>query len=116
MPQTQATMTVRTVSDIASIVDIQLRLLQERLAERKLTVTLTPAAREYLALKGFDPAYGARPLKRLIQREVQDALAMRLLAGEIREGDTLEIDLDGGGGGLAFRVMSQSPMTDATTS
>jgi ATP-dependent Clp protease ATP-binding subunit ClpB len=88
--------------EIAGIVDIQLRLLQERLAERKLTVSLTPAAREYLALKGFDPAYGARPLKRLIQREVQDALAMKLLAGEIRQGDSVEIDREGEG--LAFRT------------
>jgi ATP-dependent Clp protease ATP-binding subunit ClpB len=88
--------------EIAGIVDIQLRLLRERLAERKLTVTLTPAAREYLALKGFDPAYGARPLKRLIQREVQDALAMKLLAGEIRQGDSVEIDREGEG--LAFRT------------
>ena len=64
--------------EIAGIVDIQLSLLQRRLAERKLTVTLTPAAREYLATAGFDPAYGARPLKRLIQREVQDARSDRL--------------------------------------
>jgi len=88
--------------EIAGIVDIQIRLLQRRLAERKLSVILTPAAREYLALKGFDPAYGARPLKRLIQREVQDALAMRLLSGELREGDTVEIDREGDG--LAFRT------------
>jgi ATP-dependent Clp protease ATP-binding subunit ClpB len=90
--------------EIAGIVDIQIRLLERRLAERKLSVTLTPAAREYLALKGFDPAYGARPLKRLIQREVQDALAMRLLAGELREGESVEIDREGDG--LAFRTTS----------
>jgi ATP-dependent Clp protease ATP-binding subunit ClpB len=88
--------------EIAGIVDIQLRLLQQRLADRKLMVTLTPAAREYLALKGFDPTYGARPLKRLIQREVQDALAMKLLGGEVREGDTIEID--SGPEGLVFRA------------
>ena len=63
---------------------------------------LTPAAREYLADKGFDPAYGARPLKRLIQREVQDALAMKLLSGEVRDGDHLTIDR--GPEGLEFRV------------
>jgi ATP-dependent Clp protease ATP-binding subunit ClpB len=94
--------------EIAGIVDIQVRLLQERLAARKLTVTLTPAAREYLALKGYDPAYGARPLKRLIQREVQDALAMKLLAGEIREGDSVEIDRDGPDG-LVFRSVEPLP-------
>ena len=90
--------------DIAGIVDIQIRLLQQRLAERKLTVTLTPAAREYLAVKGYDPAYGARPLKRLIQREVQDALAMKLLGGDMREGDAVEIDRDGEG--LGFRTVT----------
>jgi ATP-dependent Clp protease ATP-binding subunit ClpB len=87
--------------EIAGIVDIQVRLLQERVADRNLTVTMTPAAREYLAVKGYDPAYGARPLKRLLQREVQDALALKLLSGEIREGDTVEID--GGPEGLEFR-------------
>jgi ATP-dependent Clp protease ATP-binding subunit ClpB len=90
--------------EIAGIVDIQIRLLQQRLADRKLSVVLAPSAREYLATKGFDPTYGARPLKRLIQREVQDALAMKLLAGEVKEGDTVEIDA-GGEGGLVFRVL-----------
>src|SRR5207244_9607856 len=92
--------------EIAQIVDIQLRALEDRLAGRKLTVELTAAARGYLADKGFDPSYGARPLKRLIQREVQDALAMKLLAGEIREGDLVKIDRGGGEGegGLAFRM------------
>src|SRR5439155_2469974 len=87
--------------EIAGIVDIQMRLLQDRLADRKLTVTVTPAAREYLAVKGYDPAFGARPLKRLIQKEVQDALALKLLSGEIREGDLVEIDR--GPEGLEFR-------------
>jgi len=87
--------------EIAGIVDIQVRLLQERLADRKLTVTVTPAAREYLAVKGYDPAFGARPLKRLIQKEVQDALALKLLSGEIRDGDAVEIDH--GPDGLEFR-------------
>jgi ATP-dependent Clp protease ATP-binding subunit ClpB len=91
---------------IAGIVDIQVRLLQERLASRKLTVTLTDAAREYLAEKGYDPAYGARPLKRLIQKEVQDALAMKLLGGEIREGD--EVEIDRGPDGLEFRIVQKS--------
>jgi ATP-dependent Clp protease ATP-binding subunit ClpB len=95
--------------EIAGIVDIQLRLLQRRLAKRKLTMTLTPAAREYLATAGFDPAYGARPLKRLIQREVQDALAMKLLSGEVREGEHIEVDRDGEGAGLVFHVVAQAP-------
>jgi ATP-dependent Clp protease ATP-binding subunit ClpB len=89
--------------EIAQIVDIQLRVLQSRLAERKLTIRLTPAAREYLANKGYDPSFGARPLKRLIQREIQDALAMKLLSGEVGEGDTIEIDA--AEGGLTFRSL-----------
>ncbi len=93
--------------EIAQIVDIQLRLLQERLAARKLDVTLTGAARDYLADQGFDPTYGARPLKRLIQREVQDALAMKLLSGEIRDGDAVTIDR--GDEGLAFLVQEPVP-------
>jgi ATP-dependent Clp protease ATP-binding subunit ClpB len=78
--------------EIAQIVDIQLRSLRRRLDERGLTIELTDAARGYLATEGFEPAFGARPLKRLIQREIQDPLAMQLLAGEIRDGDTVTID------------------------
>jgi ATP-dependent Clp protease ATP-binding subunit ClpB len=88
--------------EIAGIVDIQLRQLQQRLAERKLSVSLTPSAREYLAVKGYDPQFGARPLKRLIQREIQDVLAMKLLSGEIRDGDAIEVDRNAEG--LEFRA------------
>ncbi|MBI4260074.1 MAG: AAA family ATPase, partial [Actinobacteria bacterium] len=91
---------------IAAIVDIQVRLLRDRLAARKLTVELTEAARAYLAEKGYDPTYGARPLKRLIQREVQDALAMKLLSGDIRDGDTVEIDR--GADALQFRTRQRT--------
>ena len=88
--------------EIAQIVDIQLRGLQARLAERKLTLTLTDGARTWLANEGYDPAFGARPLKRLIQREIQDPLALKLLAGEIHDGDTVEVDAVEEG--LAFRI------------
>ena len=74
------------------IVDIQLALLRKRLAERDIRLVLTDAAKVYLAQQGYDPAYGARPLKRLIQREIQDKLALMLLKGEFREGDTIEVD------------------------
>jgi ATP-dependent Clp protease ATP-binding subunit ClpB len=87
---------------IQEIVDIQLRVLESRLAERKLSLRLTDAARAYLAEKGYDPAFGARPLKRLIQREIQDALALKLLAGEVGEGDTVVVDREGDV--LAFRA------------
>ncbi len=85
-----------TRDDIARIVDIQLAALADRLRERKLSIQLTPAAREYLANKGYDPTYGARPLKRLIQRELQDPLAKLLLSGEVREGDTVDVDAEDG--------------------
>jgi ATP-dependent Clp protease ATP-binding subunit ClpB len=88
--------------EIAQIVDIQLRHLQQRVADRKLTLDLTDAAREYIANKGYDPAFGARPLKRLIQKEIQDALAMRLLSGEVKDGET--VGIDAGSEGLTFSV------------
>ena len=65
--------------------------LGARLADRRLRLEVTPAAREWLALEGFDPAYGARPLRRLVQREIGDRLARLLLAGEVRDGDTVRV-------------------------
>ena len=79
--------------ELESIVDIQLRRLTRRLAERRLTLEVTDAAREWLAVSGFDPVYGARPLRRLIQTAIGDQLAKALLAGEIRDGDTVSVDL-----------------------
>jgi ATP-dependent Clp protease ATP-binding subunit ClpB len=92
--------------EIGAIVDIQIGHLRERLAERKLTITLTEDARVYLANKGYEPAFGARPLKRLIQRELQDPLALKLLSGEIREGYAVEVGFEGGG--LTFRVLGRT--------
>jgi len=80
-----------TKEDIRSIVDIQAEHLAVRLADRSIEMSLTEAARDLLAVEGFDPAYGARPLKRVIQREIQDPLAMKMLEGEVREGDRVEI-------------------------
>jgi ATP-dependent Clp protease ATP-binding subunit ClpB len=77
---------------IRRIVDIQVGHLAARLAERKLTLELTDAARDLLAQEGYEPAFGARPLKRLIQRELQDPLAMKLLAGEVHDGDRVVAD------------------------
>jgi ATP-dependent Clp protease ATP-binding subunit ClpB len=88
--------------EIAQIVDIQLRSLRRRLDERGLTIELTDEARAYLATKGYEPAFGARPLKRLIQREIQDPLAIRLLSGQIRDGDVVTIDASADG--LEFRT------------
>ncbi|HVF08705.1 MAG TPA: ATP-dependent chaperone ClpB [Actinomycetota bacterium] len=90
--------------EIGQIVDIQLRGLQRRLAERGLSIELTDDARAYLADKGYEPAFGARPLQRLIQREIQDPLAMKLLAGEIRDGDTVTVEA--APDGLSFQATS----------
>jgi ATP-dependent Clp protease ATP-binding subunit ClpB len=79
-----------------TIIDIQLRGLMKRLEDRKIRVELSPAAKDLLIADGYDPTYGARPLKRTIQRQVLDALAMRVLQGEFREGDVVRIDAVGG--------------------
>jgi ATP-dependent Clp protease ATP-binding subunit ClpB len=84
-------------ADIEKIVGIQMQGLERRLAERKLRVELTDEARSYLANAGYDPNFGARPLKRLIQREIQDPLALLLLSGEATEGDTIVVEAAGGG-------------------
>jgi len=81
--------------EVRAIVDLQLDLLARRLRDRSLGLEVTDPAREALARRGYDAAFGARPLKRLIQREVQDPLALRLLSGEIREGETVVVDADG---------------------
>ena len=87
---------------IVHILDIQLGHLRERLAARRLTLELSDAARNFLARRGYDPQYGARPLKRLIQRAVQDPLAMRILEGKFPEGTTLHGDVAADGESLVF--------------
>ena len=82
--------------EIRQIVEIQMRRVQERLRERRLELRWTEAARSLLAEVGFDPAYGARPLRRAIQREVLDPLALKVLEGEFREGDTVVVDAEAG--------------------
>jgi len=81
-------------AELAQIVDLQIERLAERLAGRRLTLTVTPAAREWLAMTGFDPVYGARPLRRLVQSAVGDQLARALLAAEIVDGDEVRVDVD----------------------
>jgi len=70
------------------------RELNGRLAERKIAISLTPAAKVRIAEIGFDPSYGARPLRRALQKRVEDPLAMRILEGEFREGDRVTVDVD----------------------
>jgi ATP-dependent Clp protease ATP-binding subunit ClpB len=88
-------------ADLTPIVDIQLRHLRDRMAARRLSLEVTDAARAQLAHEGYDPAFGARPLKRLIQRAVADPLAMALLEGRYAEGDTVVVDARDGGLALA---------------
>jgi ATP-dependent Clp protease ATP-binding subunit ClpB len=85
---------------IGEIVELQLRRVEARLAERGLRLELTESAKETLAEAGWDPTYGARPLKRAIQRLLENPLALRLLEGEFTEGDTVRVDA--GEGGLVF--------------
>lgn len=86
-----------TKADIAHIVGIQLDHLRSRMAERRLTLEVTPEAEAWLAARGYDPVYGARPLRRVIQREVGDRLAIALLEGRYMDGDTVRVDQEGDG-------------------
>jgi ATP-dependent Clp protease ATP-binding subunit ClpA len=90
-----------TMEHVMQIVDIQMRQIQARLAEHGLQVILTEAARRWLAEEGYDPSFGARPLKRVLQKQVESPLAVRLLRGEFRAGDVIVVDV--GEQGLIFQ-------------
>jgi ATP-dependent Clp protease ATP-binding subunit ClpB len=92
------------LEQIKAIVEIQVKKLEQRLIERRMELKMTEKAKEWLANEGFDPAYGARPLKRVIQKEIQDRLAMKILEGKFKEGDTVTADLDSKKGELVFRA------------
>jgi ATP-dependent Clp protease ATP-binding subunit ClpB len=85
-----------TRKQMKDIVDIQINRLRPRLAERHITLQLTDAARDLLAEMGYDPQFGARPLKRVIQHEVENRIARGILDGTIRDGDTVKIDAKNG--------------------
>jgi len=87
--------------DLAQIVEITIDRLQKRLSERRLELAVTPSARSWLADYGHDPTYGARPLRRLMQKEIDDRLATALLAGAIHDGDTVKVDVNAEGDGLS---------------
>jgi ATP-dependent Clp protease ATP-binding subunit ClpB len=99
-----------TRQHIAEIVDIQLRRVRDLLAERGYTLEVSEAAREFLAEVGYDPDFGARPLKRAIQRELQDPLALRILSGEFHEGDLIRVDR--GEDGLEFSRVLQGEVVE----
>jgi ATP-dependent Clp protease ATP-binding subunit ClpB len=92
-----------STEELARIVELQVRALSARLADRRITLEVTEAAKEWLALTGYDPAYGARPLRRLVQREIGDRLARALLAGEVRDGSTVTVDRDETADSLVLR-------------
>ena len=87
-----------TTEDLSRIVGIQLEGLRARLAERRIGLEVTPEAEGVLARDGFDPAFGARPLRRVIQRELGDRLAIQLLEGTVTDGQIVRVDADGDGG------------------
>ena len=89
-----------TTDELGEIVELDVDRLQKRLAERRLQLAVTPDARRWLAERGYDPIYGARPLRRLMQREIDDRLARALLSGEIRDGDTVLVSLEADGDSL----------------
>jgi len=94
-----------------AIVEIQLGRLERLLAERKIRVDLDKAARSWLADKGYDPVYGARPLKRVIQKHIQDPLAELLLEGAVKDGDTVKVSA--GEGGLIINGQKMGPRVAA---
>jgi ATP-dependent Clp protease ATP-binding subunit ClpB len=97
--------------ELAKIVDIQLRDLKRRLAERKLQLEVTPEARAVLAARGYDPVFGARPLKRTIQRMIENPLAVDVLAGRFHDGDTVVVEPDGD---ETLRFRKESPAAVAS--
>jgi ATP-dependent Clp protease ATP-binding subunit ClpB len=92
------------IEQIKAIVEIQIKRLQKRLSERRIGLNPSEKAKEWLAKEGFDPAYGARPLKRVIQKEIQDKLALKLLEGKFKDGDTVTVDVDSRKGELVFKA------------
>ncbi len=98
-----------TEAQLGSIVDIQLERLRARLRERRITLELTAEAKAHLVKAGYDPVYGARPLKRAIQRELETALGRKLLAGEIKEGQNVIVGYDEGSGAMTFTVGAALP-------
>ena len=95
-------------AELGRIVDLQVARLARRLGDRRLTLSVTPAAREWLALTGFDPVYGARPLRRLVQSSIGDQLARALLSGQLADGDQVVVDADEGSDALTVRPAAEA--------
>jgi len=97
-----------SLNELGSIVELQVARLRDRLAERRIQLELSPAAAEWLAFEGYDPAYGARPLRRLVQREIGDQLARLMLSGEVADGATVTVDRGPEGGLVLTSVAGAS--------
>ncbi|MDH5278933.1 MAG: AAA family ATPase, partial [Actinomycetota bacterium] len=93
-----------TTGELARIVDLQVELLAQRLSERRVALDVSEQARTWLAEEGYDPAFGARPLRRLIQTAIGDPLARLLIGGEVTDGDTVHVTVAADGGSLALAV------------
>ncbi|GAB7193126.1 ATP-dependent chaperone ClpB [Kineococcus sp. NUM-3379] len=102
-----------STQDLSYIVELQVQRLARRLSDRRLTLRVTDAAKDWLALTGYDPAYGARPLRRLVQREIGDRLARSILSGEVRDGDTVEVDVQPGAFGIELSKEGDAPSREA---
>jgi ATP-dependent Clp protease ATP-binding subunit ClpB len=102
-----------TREEIEQIVELQLQSLARTVADRGIRMTWTPTVRRFLAARGYDPTFGARPLKRLIQKTVSDALASRILKNELSAGDTAELTVSADGESLAIETTSQEPIAES---
>jgi ATP-dependent Clp protease ATP-binding subunit ClpB len=91
-----------SMSELEQIVDLQVASLGRRLAQRRITLDVTPAAREWLAVSGYDPLYGARPLRRLVQTSIGDPLARALIAGDVKDGSSVKVDVTAERDGLTI--------------
>jgi ATP-dependent Clp protease ATP-binding subunit ClpC len=100
-----------TKAQVKQIVDLQMHEIRERLSEHGLTIELTEEAREWLAARGYDPEFGARPLRRVLQREVENALSKKLLAGDFQRGDTVTIGV--AEGALIFQKAKSASRVEA---
>ena len=101
--------------ELGEIVEIQLARIAKRLTDRRLSLEVTDAARNWLADEGYDPAYGARPLRRLVQREIGDRLARMLLAGEVLDGQRVVVDKVDGSDGLTLRAEGEAHLPSASS-
>ena len=94
------------LEQIQEIVDVQMQSLQKRLAERNISIVLNDKVKEVLAQKGYGPAFGARPLKRALQKHIQDPLSLKILQGEFSEGDRVKVDVNGNSDTFTFEKVT----------